>query len=186
MDEYTTLQTCDANIRRPQNILDKIVINSCSAICFISAVLLMVIITVAALCRYIFEVDLYGYEEWAKMLAFWLYFMGAGIGAFNASHVSADLVQVYVKPGRIKTVLTCIRSFFTMLVSILFTWYGYRLFIFGSKGPRGIGLGIPETPLWGIPFWTSYLAIFIGMVIMSWYFLLEFIHIFRKILERSS
>ena len=143
MDEYTTLQTCDANIRRPQNILDKIVINSCSAICFISAVLLMVIITVAALCRYIFEVDLYGYEEWAKMLAFWLYFMGAGIGAFNASHVSADLVQVYVKPGRIKTVLTCIRSFFTMLVSILFTWYGYRLFIFGYKGPLGIGIGIP-------------------------------------------
>ena len=39
------------------------------------AILLMVIITAAALCRYIFEIDMYGYEEWARMFAFWLYFI---------------------------------------------------------------------------------------------------------------
>ena len=149
------LQTYEANIERPQNILDKIVISFCSAVCFIMAILLMVIITAAALCRYIFEIDMYGYEEWARMFAFWLYFMGAGIGAFNSSHVSADLVQVYVKPGRIKTILICIKSFFTVFVSLLFTWYAYRLFIFGYKGPLGIGICIPETSLWGIPFWIS-------------------------------
>ncbi|MFR5879520.1 MAG: hypothetical protein ACLUEQ_01225, partial [Cloacibacillus evryensis] len=53
------LQTYEANIERPQNILDKIVISFCSAVCFIMAIILIVIITAAALCRYIFEIDMY-------------------------------------------------------------------------------------------------------------------------------
>lgn len=93
--------------------------------------LLVVIISAATVMRYVLEMDLYGYEEWIKIFAFWLYFMGAGFGAYAGTHVSADLVQSYVKEGTFKRLLIFTKTFITLGVTLLFTWYGYDFFIFG-------------------------------------------------------
>lgn len=179
-------QACSVIPKRPNNILDKIIVNFCSVTCFVTSIILMFVVSLAALFRYILKVDLYGYEEWVKMFAFWLYFMGSGLGAFYSSHVSADLIQVYVKPGRLKHGLICLRTFFTLLICFLFTWYGYKFFFYGIRGPLGTGVGVPTTSLWNIPFWTSYLAIFLGLIIMSWYFLFDFISALRDFVHGGN
>lgn len=171
--------------KRPANMFDKVVVHFYSIICFSTSIILMLLVSMAAVCRYILEIDLYGYEEWAKLFAFWLYFTGAGFGAFNASHVSADLVQAYAKPGFLKNLLVFIKSLFTVIVTFLFTWYGYRFLMFGIKGPIGTGVGVPRTPLWNLPFWASYLAIFLGLLSMSWYFFLEFVRSTQSLFSSS-
>ena len=132
--------------------------------------LLVVIISAATVMRYVLEMDLYGYEEWIKIFAFWLYFMGAGFGAYAGTHVSADLVQSYVKEGTFKRLLIFTKTFITLGVTLLFTWYGYDFFIFGFTGPLGTGVAIPKTVAWRIPLWTAYSAIFVGLLSMSYYF----------------
>ncbi|MEG1604231.1 MAG: TRAP transporter small permease [Cloacibacillus sp.] len=171
------------SLRRPSNLFDKVVISFYSIVCFVMAMLLVIIISAATIMRYAFEMDLYGYEEWIKIFAFWLYFMGAGYGAFAGTHVSADLVQSYLKEGTLKRVLTFVRTFITFSVTLLFTWYGWEFFIFGFMGPLGTFVALPKTVAWRIPLWTVYLSIFLGLLSMSWYFMLDMISAGKKLFK---
>ena len=159
-----------STVRKPTNFFDKCTVSIYSVICFTMAMLLVVIISAATVMRYVLEMDLYGYEEWIKIFAFWLYFMGAGYGAFAGSHVSADLVVSYVKEGTVKRLLIFVKTVITLGVTLLFTWWGYDFFMFGFLGPLGTGVAIPKSVAWRIPMWTGYLPIFMGLVSMSYYF----------------
>lgn len=110
-----------STVRVATNPFDKVVIRSFAIICFVMAMLLALIISAATIMRYVLEMDLYGYEEWIKIFAFWLYFMGAGYGAFAGSHVSADLVQSYVREGTLKRLLLFVKTVVTLGVTLLFT-----------------------------------------------------------------
>lgn len=169
------LEAEESGMRKPKCFFDKITVSFYSLVCFVMSVLLTVIISAATIMRYIFEMDLYGYEEWVKIFAFWLYFMGAGYGAFTGTHVSADLVQSYVKEGVIKRLLIVSKCAITLGVTLLFTKYGWDYFIFGLLGPLGTGVAIPRTVAWRIPLWTAYLSIFLGLASMSYYFLWDLI-----------
>ena len=69
-----------------------------------------------------------------------------------------------------KRFLVFLKDLITVAVSLLFVWYGYDFFMFGLLGPRGTGVAVPKTTIWRIPLWTSYLAIFTGLVFMAYYF----------------
>lgn len=161
--------------RLPANLFDEITVKFFSIICFAMSILLMLIISAATVMRYILKVDLYGYEEWVKIFAFWLYFMGAGFGAFAGTHVSADLVQSYLPESWLKRFLLFVRTVVTVGVTLLFTWYGWDFFWFAYVGPLGTGVAIPKTVAWRIPLWTAYLSIFIGLVYMSYYFIRDMV-----------
>ena len=159
-----------SKFRRPKCLFDKITISFYSIVCFVMSMLLTVIISAATVMRYIFEMDLYGYEEWVKIFAFWLYFMGAAYGAFTGTHVCADLVQSYLKEGTFKRLMLFVKTVVTLCVTLLFTWYGWDYLVFGFMGPLGTGVAIPRTVAWRIPLWTAYVSIFIGLASMSYYF----------------
>ena len=162
-------------VRKPENIFDKVVVSFYSIVCFVMSILLVVIISCATIMRYVLEMDLYGYEEWIKIFAFWLYFMGAGYGAFAGTHVSADLIQSYMKESVLKRLIIFIRTLVTLGITLLFTWYGYDFFMFGFTGPLGTGVAIPRSVAWRIPLWTAYLSIFLGLLSMSYYFFWDMI-----------
>jgi len=157
----------------PKNLFDKIVIRGFSLVCFSTSIILAILISAATFVRYVLHGDLYGYEEWVKLFAFWLYFSGAAIGAFNGTHVSADLVHSYVPEGLFKRLLVVLKGAVTLGVTLLFVWYGYDFFMFGFMGPLGTGIALPKTTIWRIPLWTSYLAIFLGLIFMAFYFFLD-------------
>ena len=166
----TELNAAGSPFRAPTNFFDKITVHSFSIICFAMSMALVVIISVAAAARYIFAFDLYGYEEWIKIFAFWLYFIGAGFGAYAGTHISADLIQSYLPDCFIKRFILLVRTIVTLGVTLLFTWYGWDFFWFAFVGPLGTGVAIPKTVAWRIPLWTAYLSIFLGLFFMSWYF----------------
>lgn len=174
-DNAATCACCHSDddapkLRQPKCLFDKITTSIFSVICFTMCMLLAVIISAATVMRYILEIDLYGYEEWVKIFAFWLYFMGAAYGAFAGTHISADLIQAYLKPGFFKRFMLVLRNVVTVAVTALFTWYGWVYFIFGLKGPLGTGVAIPKTVAWRIPLWWGYLPVFLGLLGMVYYF----------------
>lgn len=164
-----------SNLKRPKCIFDKFTISIYSIICFVMCALLTVIISAATIMRYVLEMDLYGYEEWVKIFAFWLYFMGAGYGAFAGNHVSADLIQSYLKEGTFKRFMLFLKTVVTLGVTLLFTKYGWDYLLFGFLGPLGTGVALPRTVAWRIPLWTAYLPIFVGLASMSYYFFWDFV-----------
>lgn len=172
----------ESDLKKPENWFDKITINFFAIVCFVTTILLAVIITAATFVRYILHGDLYGYEEWIKLFAFWLYFMGAGYGAFAGTHISADLVNAYLPDGFFKRFLVFIRWLITVGITALFAWYGWDYFYFGFVGPLGTFVALPKTTVWRIPLWTSYLSIFLGLVAMLYYFTIELIRATRDLI----
>jgi TRAP-type C4-dicarboxylate transport system permease small subunit len=150
--------------------VDKVLLPFFSLICVVCSLLLALVISAAAFTRYVIGGDLYGFEEWVKLFAFWLYFMGGAYGAYNDTHVSADIIDSYMKEGTFKRFVVVLRNFITTAISVLFTWYGYEFFMFGFMGPLGTRVAIPRTTVWSIPLWTSYLAVFLGLIFMTFYF----------------
>jgi TRAP-type C4-dicarboxylate transport system permease small subunit len=177
---------CIIPLDAPKNLFDRIAVNGLSLICFSTSAALTLIICAAAFFRYVVKGDLYGYEEWVKMLAFWLYFAGAAIGAYNRTHVSADLVQAYVPEGQLKRVLVVLRNLITVGVCLLFAWYGYEFFMFGFMGPLGTGIAIPKTTVWRISFWVGYLSVFLGLSLMAYYFTRDLILSVRALVRGNN
>lgn len=158
-------------LRRPENIVDKIITFISGADIFITSVVLVVLISVATFVRYILQADLYGYDEWAKLLAIWLYFFGAAYGAYNESHVSADLVVAFLKDGAFRRLVLVVKDIISLCVCLLFMYYGWDYFYFSLTGPLGTGVAIPTTSVWRLPMWTYNLAIFLCLAIMAFYLL---------------
>lgn len=177
---------CAVELEAPKNFVDRIIINLFSIICFVSMISLTLIICVATFFRYVLEGNLYGYEEWVKLMAFWLYFIGAAIGAYNRTHVSADLVNAYLPEGILKKSLTVLKNLITVGVAALFAWYGYDFFMFGYQGPLGTGIAIPKTSVWRIPLWVGYISVFIGLVFMLYYFTRDLILSVRDLFGRTN
>jgi len=145
--------------------------------------LLTVIISAATVMRYVLEMDLYGYEEWVKIFAFWLYFMGGAYGAFAGTHITADLVTSYLKDTLFRRLLIFTKTVVTLSIMLLFTWWGWQFFNFGFMGPLGTGVAIPKTVAWRIPMWTAYAAIFLGLVSMSYYFAWDMIRAAKALIK---
>lgn len=155
---------------KPKNLFDKIVVGAFSVAIVFCSTLLTLIIAGAALARYVFLVNFYGYEEIAVLVGFWFYFIGSAYGAYNNTHVSADIVDAYLKEGPLKRIMTFLRCLITFSVCGLFTYYGFAFFDFGFRGPLGTFQFLPTSMVWRIPLWTSYGAIFFGLIFMEIYF----------------
>lgn len=186
VDNEAVAKECTLAYRPPTNLFDKAAVHFFSIICFTMSVALILIIGASAGMRYILKLDMYGYEEWIKIFAFWLYFIGAGFGAYAGTHVSADLVQSYLPSGGLKNFIIFIRTVITLGITLLFTWYGWDFFWFAFLGPLGTGIAIPKTVAWRIPLWTAYLAIFLGLFFMAYYFFGDMIKAAKTLLYRGK
>lgn len=156
--------------KKPKNKFDRILVGGFSIVLAANSLLLTLIIVGAAASRYVFKVNFYGYDEIAVLVAFWLYFIGAGYGSYNNTHVSADVVDAYMPEGTMKKFFALLRHLITVGVCGLFMYYGYAFFMFGFAGPLGNFTFQPKSMVWRIPLWTSYGAISAGLVFMEIYF----------------
>ena len=154
-----------------KNIFDTIIIGVFSVILVVNSLVITLLVMGAALARYIFKVNFYGYDEIVVLVAFWFYFAGAAYGAYNNTHVSADVVDAYIPESAVKRILTLFRWFLTCVACGFFVYYGLEYFHFGYFGPNNNPVLIPRSMVWRIPHWTSRGAILMGLVFMELYFL---------------
>jgi TRAP-type C4-dicarboxylate transport system permease small subunit len=154
-----------------KNLFDRIAVGAFSVILVVNSIVMTLIITGAALSRYIFKVNFMGYDEIIVLIAFWLYFMGAAYGAYNNSHVTADVVDAYFPDCFARRVLRVLRWVAACVACGLFVYYGFEYFMFSFAGPLGNYTFKPTSMIWRIPLWTSHAGIFTGLIFMEVYFL---------------
>jgi len=130
-------------------------------------------IGMTVLLRYVFKTDLYGLEEIVVIFAFWLYFMGGAYCSYTRTHITADMISVYLPEGKLKATITAFTSAVTFALSLLFSYWGYDFFMFGVKMSA-------RTPVWRIPQVVSYTAVFLGMILMTFYFFVDLLADLKK------
>jgi TRAP-type C4-dicarboxylate transport system permease small subunit len=117
------------------------------------------------LLRYVFKHPIFGLEELSRLIAVWVYFIGAVYGTREESHVFGDVARMVFKTPRAKAILGFLASFFSLITCIIFTVYSYDYTIWlYETGERTTGLWWPRvisvsSMLFGAVFMAAYLLV---------------------------
>jgi TRAP-type C4-dicarboxylate transport system permease small subunit len=106
-----------------------------------------------------------GYEEILIIVAFWLYMLGTAYGSYEQSHITADIIVVMMKEGRLKSILAIIRNTLTLVLGIIFLLWALELV-------EWTVIMDTRTPVWRIPLTVGQSSILLGLVIANFYHLM--------------
>jgi TRAP-type transport system small permease protein len=140
------------------NVIDK----SATVLIIIGGALVTLTVVLQVLLRYVFKVPLFGLEEFSRLVAVWVYFLGAIFGTKWDSHVQGDVAARLFPTPRSKAVIKTITWVLSLLVCILFLYHSaaYSIWLYGT-GERTTGLWWPRiysvgSMLFGAFFMTLY------------------------------
>ncbi len=153
----TLIQKIDLNIKKLQNI---ILVASCSFV--------TIGIGTGAILRYLFKKDLYGAEELITIAAFWMYFIGAVYATHSKKHITAELFSSFCKNRKVVYSVKIFSLTVTFILALLYSWWGWEFFHWSLvKGGKSVALLIPLV--------YGHSAIFIGFVLMTFYFFFQLV-----------
>lgn len=133
-----------------------------------TGVLVTILIFVQVVTRYFLGISIFGIEEAASFLAIWLYFVGGAYGAYERGHISASLVDLVVPGERARLVIRTLTAALTTILCAWMTLWAIRyLMATLQRGTMSLELGIQMA-------WV-HAAIPLGLVLMTFYFALEFL-----------
>lgn len=127
----------------------------------ISTVIVVFELGIVVVCRYIFEINVLGYDEIILIGAYWMYFIGSSYATWEESHVSADVLSIFVSK-RTQTKLKVFSKVVQVLVGVPLVYLSFDLV-------RWDILIDPRTIDWGIPYLIPHTGIFVGFVMMLFY-----------------
>ncbi len=118
--------------------------------------------------RYIFKTPLFGLEEFSRLIAVWVYFIGAIFGTKQDSHVQGDVAERLFGTSRSRAVIKTITWCLSLLLCVLFLYHStkYSAWLYGT-GERTTGLWWPRI--------TSVGSMFFGAAFMTLYSIANFI-----------
>lgn len=127
-----------------------------------ASILIVFGIACTVFLRYIAKTDLFGIEELLIICSIWLYFMGASYASYEESHISADIVNSYVKNEKLRLGINVFKGIFSLVIVTIVTYWGFQFLVWGVESEG-------KTPVWDVPMYVSILAVFIGFLLMFIY-----------------
>lgn len=129
----------------------------------------LLLVLAEVILRYVLKHPLMGIEELTTMIGMWAFFTGAVIGSYERSHVKAEVVQVFfTENSRGLIIVRAVCAFIALGLACYVSIWGYDYLVWG------IQMDVRSGTLF-IPMVYSQSAISLGVMIMAFYFLIEFI-----------
>ena len=143
-------------------------------ILILTSVFISVFMFVEVILRYVFHKPVMGIEEIVPLGAFWLYFIGASYGSYKRTHIKAEVIEMMTENPRTVAVTRVVVSVITFGLSLYLCKWGFDFFVYGlTQGQFSATLFIPMV--------YSQSAVFFGLILMTFYFLIELIDRVRAI-----
>ncbi len=135
---------------------------------FFKYTLTVLISTVAAMefyqvvMRYILELPVMGLEELLVYPTLWLYFLGSVNASREDTQIKANVLDVFLKTDRARLIVRVIADFLSLIVAAWLTFWAYDYFRYALRVWK-------ESPTLYIPTFYAECALFIGLVLMTFY-----------------
>lgn len=153
--------------KRENNVIWKMLIVVQKGIMVITGITTMLIVSSAMLLRWLFNTDFKGYEEILVIFAFWLYMIGSSYGSYQKNQITADILDIYLKEGRVKSTIHVFRSGLTLVLSSVFTFWAFQFVSWGFTMKT-------KTPVWRLPMIWGQSSLLIGLILVTFYNLVYF------------
>lgn len=142
----------------------------------VSTTFILIGLVVTVLLRYVFNTDLFGIEELIIIPSMWMYFVGASYGTYKQTHISADLINSYVRSERIKQAIQLFNSIICFAIAIVFTIWA------NDFVSRNIQTGATSSG-WNYPLYIPQSALLIGFALMCFYLLVLIIQQIKRLIS---
>ncbi|MEJ2165739.1 MAG: TRAP transporter small permease subunit [Desulfobacterales bacterium] len=132
-------------ISRILTVADSCIDKGATALIILGGVLITLTVVLQVILRYIFKVPLFGLEEFSRLVAVWVYFLGAIFGTKWDSHVQGDVAGRLFQTQRARSVIKSLVWALSLLVSVLFLYHSaaYSIWLYDT-GERTTGLWWPR------------------------------------------
>ncbi|MBT6546216.1 MAG: TRAP transporter small permease [Rhodobacteraceae bacterium] len=163
-------------IPKPLRKTVRILVMIQNVIVSIAAMIMATTFLFVVIFRYIFELDLFAYEEWLMVIVFWLYMLSGALGTYHNTHIVADLLDYSIHDARLKHIKNIVVITIEAIISIVFVYWASLMLL----------EEIAAYPNWQttialrIPFFVPRLGIGIGFLLIAFYTLLRFFVIVTK------
>ena len=137
-------------------------------------IVIPVLVTIQVLLRYVFHLPLMGIEELLLFPAIWLYMLGGASASRDRAHIECGVLVLYIRKERTLAVFRLARTLVSLVISC---WLTYWAFWFFSYSLRLWKL----SDLLYLPMFFGESAIFIGLVLMTFYTAIELMDGFRAL-----
>lgn len=155
-------------VQKTMTAIDQGLTTVFSALLVIGGALMTLTVLLQVLLRYVFKQPLFGLEEFSRLVAIWLYFLGAIYSTKTDNHVQGDVANKYITGERARIILRTIVWALCLLTCVLFFYHSatYSWWIYGT-GERTTGLWWPRI--------ISVSSMFVGAFFMTLYSLANLI-----------
>lgn len=142
--------------------VDHVMDNIGTVLIVIGGAVIALTVVLQVLLRYVFKLPLFGLEEFSRLVAVWVYFIGAIYGTKFDNHVQGDVAERFFKSHRAKTIVKITTWCLSLAVCCLFLYHSstYCIWIYNT-GERTTGLWWPRI--------TSVGSMFFGAFFMTLY-----------------
>jgi TRAP-type C4-dicarboxylate transport system permease small subunit len=144
------------------SLIDGFIDRSGTILIVLGGAIVTLTVVLQVVLRYIFKLPLFGLEEFSRLIAVWVYFLGAVFGTKLDSHVQGDVVERFFQTSRPRAVVKVITWSLSLVVCSLFFYHSakYSVWLYGT-GERTTGLWWPRI--------TSVGSMFFGAIFMTLY-----------------
>lgn len=146
-----------------ETFLWKILLKIQEAVLIITTTACVLILCAEVVLRYVFESDLFGYEEILVIFSMWMYFLGASYAMYKKTHINADMVSLILQKRQIAlSYIKVLVSLLTTIIAIVLVVWASKFFVWAiTKHGTSTSLRIPLI--------YSQSAILIGYILIAFY-----------------
>jgi TRAP-type C4-dicarboxylate transport system permease small subunit len=142
--------------------VDKAFEKCASVLIITGAIIVTLTVVIQVVLRYVLKLPLFGLEEFSRLIAVWIYFLGAYYGTRDDSHVQGDVAARLFTTARSQSILKTVTWALSLLACALFLYHAgtYSFWLYGT-GERTTGLWWPRIYTVG--------SMFVGALLMTIY-----------------
>jgi TRAP-type C4-dicarboxylate transport system permease small subunit len=133
--------------------------------------------------RYFFNTSFVGIEELAAYCAFWMYFVGASYGAYERSHIKAELTHLIFGNSINYARCRALTSFISFAAAAYIVPWAYDYVVWGIEMNEQSRSTLFQSTY---PVVYFQLSILVGLCLMSFYFLIECLQWTRIVMKKKK
>lgn len=145
-------------------------------IVIVCCIAMITLVFLTVFIRYVFRTGYQGMEELVMLFAFGIYFIGAALGTYHETQITADMMSLFVRDPHKMHAIRAIQSLIdAILIGICAVYSTQQTLFMFRLGGRTTGLKMP--------IWINYTIVLVGLFLMSiyafwhcWQYVQMFIH----------
>ena len=137
-----------------------------SIIISLLTVVIPLLITAQVILRYVLKMPLMGIEELMLFPIIWLYMLGGANASMERNHISCGILTLYIKKEKSMSLFNLIKALISVVISLWLTYWAFWYFSYSLRMWK-------LSDLLYLPMFFAESSIFIGLVLMVFYALVE-------------